>query len=187
MSHNHPKLLMLLLCLPFTQTAMALSTDQDQPMNLVADKAVIDDGEGVSIYKGNVVVTQGSMELRGDTVTVYSPGRELQKVVAEGDPAHFKQRPDDKDEDIRARASTMEYYTEPERLVMIDGAQLQQEGDEFSGNRIEYNMATEVVNASMAESGQERVEVIIQPNSTGAQSEVPEEAESDATDDAAAP
>jgi lipopolysaccharide export system protein LptA len=43
---------------------MALSSDREQPINLEADAADIDDLKGISIYTGNVVLTQGSMVIK---------------------------------------------------------------------------------------------------------------------------
>ena len=48
----------------------ALSTDREQPINIEADQAEADDNLGVAIYKGDVVIVQGSMRILGDTVTI---------------------------------------------------------------------------------------------------------------------
>ena len=42
----------LLLLVPLT--AAALSTDRDQPIELEADQAELDNSTGVSVYSGNV-------------------------------------------------------------------------------------------------------------------------------------
>ena len=54
------------LALGLPGSASALSTDRDQPINLEADEAELDQTEGVSTYVGNVVVTQGSMKVESD-------------------------------------------------------------------------------------------------------------------------
>ena len=48
--------------------ARALSTDRDQPIEIEADFAELDDSRGVTMYKGNVIVTQGSLKLTGESL-----------------------------------------------------------------------------------------------------------------------
>lgn len=160
---QHAKLLLLITCLQAPLPAQALTADQSQPINIEADTADIDDKAGTTIYRGNVIVTQGTIRLSGDTVTIYSPGRTLQKVTAEGNPAHFQQRPDNKSEDMRAQSRTMEYLIDTEKLVLLNDAHLWQGGDKISGNRIDYDIKADVGKASKGAGAGERVKVIIQP------------------------
>ena len=143
--------------------AYALLSDKEQAINVEADSVEIDHKQGVSVYKGNVTLTQGSIHLDADIVTLYSRNNDVEKAVAEGKPAHYRQRPDGKAEDTRAEAQRMEYYTGTGKLILLEGAHVWQEQNQFSGNRIEYDTERSVVNASKAKSGRERVQVIIQP------------------------
>lgn len=168
MKQRNVRALLLLLGLGFAGGAQALSSDRQQPLTIEADTVEIDDKSGVSVYQGNVVAVQGTLELKADTVTIYSPGRELDKVVAVGNPARYKQRPDNKTEDVRARAQRMEYYADKGKLILLEGGHLWQGKDEFSGNRIEYDTRRDVVNASMSNTGKERVRIIMQPREKAA-------------------
>lgn len=152
---------LLIACLLMPLPVLALSTDQEQPINIEADTADLDDNTGTSIYRGNVIVTQGSIRLTGDVVTVFSPQHTLEKVKAEGNPATFKQRPDAKDQDMRARSLQMEYFVDTEKLILLKKANLWQEGDEISGNRIDYDIKADLGRATKGEN--ERVRVILQP------------------------
>ena len=163
MKRRNVKAALFLLGIGLTGGAHALSSDQEQPLNIDADTVEINDKTGVSVYTGNVIATQGTLVLNADIVTIYSPQRELDKVIAEGNPARYKQRPDNKDEDVRAKAQRMEYYAAQEKLILLEGGHLWQGQDEFSGNRIEYDTRRDVVNASMSSSGKERVRIIMQP------------------------
>ena len=49
--------------------AWALPTDRTQPIRVQADSAELDDKQGVAVYRGDVVITQGSMKITGNTVT----------------------------------------------------------------------------------------------------------------------
>ena len=140
----------------------ALSSDRNQPMVIEADRAELNDGEGISIYHGNVRVTQGTLVLTGETMTVYNKGDDVEKVVMDGTPATYKQRPDNKDRDVNAKALRMEYYTSPEYIIMLKQAEVEQEGDFLPSERIEYDVAKDKVNAGTNEPN-ERVHITIQP------------------------
>lgn len=140
----------------------ALSTDRNQPMSIEADRVELDDGQGVSTYYGNVKVDQGTLELTGETMTVYTKGDQVEKVIMEGAPATYKQRPDNKDQDVRAKALRMEYYTNPEHILLLKDAEVEQEGDRLRSQRIEYDVTKDKVNAGTDEPN-ERVRITIQP------------------------
>ncbi|MDT8388048.1 MAG: lipopolysaccharide transport periplasmic protein LptA [Thiogranum sp.] len=152
--------ILLLLLVPLQ--GWALSTDREQPMHIEADRVELDDATGISTYHGNVKVTQGTMKLTGDLMTIYSADNEIRKVIVDGEPATYRQRPDNKDEDVHARAQRMEYYTEPERIVMLREAQVTQEGNVLRSERIEYDVPRDKVNAG-TDQPDERVHITIQP------------------------
>ena len=158
-----PRIALTLLAMCCAAPAFALYSDKEQPINVEADSVEIDHKTGISVYKGNVTLSQGSIHLDADIVTLYSRNNDIEKAIAEGKPAHYRQRPDGKSEDIRAQSQRMEYYTGTGKLILLDGAHVWQEQNQFSGNRIEYDVERSVVNASRAKSGKERVQVIIQP------------------------
>lgn len=158
-------------------TAMALSTDRDQPIELEADKADIDDLKGISIYTGNVVLIQGSMQIKAHKLTLYNDkNRQLEKAVAvgaDGKLATFKQRPEGKDKDLRARAKTMIYFLKKDKIHLLKKAHVWQGGDTFSGDKIIYDTKQETVIASSQKDKHgkpvntgERVRVTIQPKSS---------------------
>ena len=171
---SHSLLLVILFCLP--GSLMALSSDRDQPINLEADSADIDDLKGISIYTGNVILTQGSLVIKSNKLTLYSDkNHELEKAVAVGAKnklATFKQRPEGKDTDFHARAKTMIYFLNQDKIHLIKNAYVWQAGDTFSGDKIIYDTKNETVVASSKKnkdgkpvSSGGRVKVTIQPKS----------------------
>ena len=157
----------------FTVSVWALSTDKDQPIEIEADSADLDDAKGVTIYRGNVVLTQGSVRMTGDTMTVYFTDAELDTVIMEGKPARYRQLPDNSKIYDEAEALRMEYYEFKNLIVLIDKASFKQEGLSFSGNRIEYDTEHSRIKArgsvkqqngsgSSGSSG-ERVKIILKP------------------------
>ncbi len=153
-------LLLALILIP--ANSWALSSDREQPMLIEADRAELDDARGISIYRGNVKVTQGTLVLTGDIMTVYNKGDDVEKVIMEGKPATYRQRPDNKDKDVRAKALHMEYFTNPEKIILTKQAEVVQEGDVLSSERIEYDVPTDKVNAG-TDQPDERVRITIQP------------------------
>lgn len=144
-------------------TAQALSTDKDQPINIEADSVDIDDSKGVSVYRGSVILTQGSIHLDADRVTVYHPDKKADKIVAVGKPVNFRQRPDNSDQDVKGRALRVEYFAASEDLVLIDEAYLEQGGKSFASDRITYDRRLAVVKGGAAAQGKQRVQVTLEP------------------------
>ena len=144
--------------------AMALSSDKQQPIHIEADSVVIDDDQGTAVYRGNVRYSQGSTHLEAQEVTLYSTDRQkVDKVVAIGKPATFRQRPDNQDQDMRGQAGHIEYFAASERVILEEDAHLWQGKNEFSGSRIEYDTAKQMVKALTSGEESGRVQVIIQP------------------------
>lgn len=164
MQSNKGMILALLFGLLPPQPALALSSDKQQPIHIEADSVVIDDARGTAVYRGNVRYTQGSTHLEADEVTVYSADRHnVDKAVADGKPATFRQRLDNQGEDMRGQALHIEYFAADERVVLQGDAHLWQGKNEFSGSRIDYDTVKEIVKAAKAAADESRVQVIIQP------------------------
>ena len=127
--------------------AFALATDSQQPIEIEADFAELDDQEGKTIYVGNVIVTQGSIRMTGDKLKVnFSEDRDLQDVYLEGRPAYFKQTPDN-GEDVEGEALLIEYHQLENLLYLIQKARLTQGARLFEGDRINYDTAKSVITA----------------------------------------
>lgn len=131
--------------------AMALSTDKDQPIEVEADGMEIDDRTGVTIYTGNVEMQQGSIRLKADKATIYQNGNKDDRLEAEGNPVHFRQRPDGKKEDIKGHAKRIHYYTNSELVYMIGDAVLfPGDGHKLESQRITYDRVKAVMKAGAA-------------------------------------
>ena len=164
--HISISLLSLCLCLLAPQAALALRSDKDQPIHIAADRANINAKRGVSVYQGNVQVIRGSMHLEADTVTVYSTRNKIKKIVAVGNPAHFRELPDNNKGMIRATAQRMEYYADQNKVVLLDHAVVWQSGNKFSSQRIVYDTVQDIVTAGQQGSGAQRVHITIVPART---------------------
>ena len=135
----------------FTSPVFALSTDREKPINIEADQAEADDNLGVTIYKGDVIITQGSMRILGDTVTIhFDDNQDITKVVAKGLPAKFRQQPDGETEFQNAEARTLEFYTSEDTIVMLGDAHSWQGENRIKAQRIVYDTKAGKVKADSA-------------------------------------
>ncbi len=146
----------ILLCLLGSLASFALSTDKDQPIEVEADEAELDDMNDVSIYRGNVIVRQGSIHMTGDVMTVYSKGGdELDYIIIEGNPATYKQLPDNSSVHDQAKAIRMEYHETKNLVILIRDAWVKQDTSTLVGERIEYNTELSRVKAWSRPDGEE--------------------------------
>ncbi|WP_172597603.1 lipopolysaccharide transport periplasmic protein LptA [Sulfuriflexus mobilis] len=157
----------LLLCLLLPLPALALKSDKDQPMNIEADRVDIDDEKGISTFRGNVVITRGSILIKGNVVIVYrDKNKDLDRVHATGKRAHFQQRPDNKPDDVIAEGRELFYDAVKEILIVRREGEVIQGGDVFQGEHIVYDTRRDLVEArGGGEDGKKgRVQMILQPS-----------------------
>lgn len=150
----------ILLLLP--ATGGALESDRQQPIQIEANRVEIDEREGTSTYIGNVQVQQGTLQLTAGRVVVHRGQEGLQRIVAFGDPAAFRQQPEGADYLIRGQARELRYDAGGGTVELTGEAHIWQGRDEFSGARVVYELERERVRAEGG-SGDGRVRAIIHP------------------------
>lgn len=153
-----------LLALP----ALAEKADRTKPVNLEANTVTLDDVKKVSVYQGNVILTQGTLMLRADQVDVTQNENGLDKLSATGRPVAFRQKQDGRDEYVEGFADRIEFDSVNSQLELIGQAQLRRGRDELRGARISYNSNTEfykVVGQPDAKTPSGRVRAVIRPKS----------------------
>ncbi len=144
--------------------AQALESDREQPIYIEADGVEIDEQSGTSLYQGNVLVTQGSIEITAEKVSVAQPeGDQQGRIVARGNPVTFRQESEQAERSVKGRAQRIEYDTDSEMLLMVGDAELVQGGDTFASDRIEYDRGRSVVKAGASAQGKQRVRMTIRP------------------------
>ncbi len=159
--------LLVVLCLGcVTTVAQAEKADRDKPVNLEANTVTLDDIKKLSVYDGNVILSQGTLMLRADRVQVAQKNGELDTVIATGRPVAFRQKLDGREEYIEGFADRIEYNGVTSDLELIGQARLRRGADELRGARISYNASTEfykVVGQPGAQSPTGRVRAVIRP------------------------
>jgi lipopolysaccharide export system protein LptA len=150
-------------------SAAAEKADRDKPVNLEADRVTIDDSKKIAVFEGNVVLTQGTLQIRGDRMEVRQDKEGFRQGITWGSPAHFRQKREGFDEHIEGWAERIEYDGRAESVQMFNRAQLKRGQDEVRGNYISYDSRSEFFQVTgagspAAESGG-RVRAVIQPKS----------------------
>ena len=132
--------LVALVLLASGTVAHALSTDSDQPISILADRAEHNDATRITIYRGNVVIDQGSLHITGDTVTInFDAHDEVTKITTVGEPAHFRQLPDGDTSHRKAWARQMEYFPEQDLIMLSGEALYEKDGSRVQADRLVYD------------------------------------------------
>ena len=165
---------LLACCLLAPAIALAERADRDKPVNLEADQVTVDDNKQTATFTGKVVLTQGTLVIRGDRMVVQQDADGFKYGVAYGDLASFRQKREGYDEYIDGYAERIEYDSKAEKLQMFNRAYLKKANDDVRGNYISYEIATEFFRvtgggkqAATAANPEGRVRAVIQPKPKG--------------------
>ena len=154
------------LLAPYSSSA-ARNSDRDQPIKLSANQAEVDNVQGVSVYRGDVVLIQGTLKITGEVMHIYyaPASRELDHIVVEGSPASYRELPEGESEYVHAKAPRMEYYTAgPRRIRLLQGATLWQGSNTFRGHQVVYDIEAHQVEAHSGKDRTNRIHITIYPN-----------------------
>lgn len=138
----------------FTGLASAENADRNKPMNVEADTFRYDDLKQTSVFSGRVVLTKGTILIRGARIDVRqdAQGYQFGLVTAEpGKLAFFRQKREGLDEFIEGEAESIEYDGRADAVKLVNNAQLRRFraatlSDEFSGGVIFYNNTSNLLN-----------------------------------------
>lgn len=146
--------------------------DRGKPVNLEADQVTVDDNKQTATFIGKVILTQGTLMIRGDRMVVQQDADGFKYGVAYGNLASFRQKREGYDEYIDGYAERIEYDSKAEKLQMFNRAHLKKANDDVRGNYISYEVATEFFRvigggkqAATAANPEGRVRAVIQPKS----------------------
>jgi lipopolysaccharide export system protein LptA len=152
--------------------AHAEKADRTKPVNIEADHVDVDDAKQVATFVGNVVLTQGTLIIRGDRMIVNQDADGFKTGIAYGDLASFRQKREGYDEYVDGYGERIEYDSKADKVQMFVRAYLKKGNDDVRGNYISYDATTEFFRvigggkqAASAGNPEGRVRAIIQPKS----------------------
>jgi lipopolysaccharide export system protein LptA len=144
--------LLITLALLASFPATAEKADRDKPMNAEADALRYDDLKKSSVFTGNVVISKGSIVIRGGRVEVSQDAKGYQQALvtaAPGKLAFYRSKRDGLDEFIEGEAELIEYDGQADTVKFIRQAVMRRYvgaklADETSGALIRYDNTTDV-------------------------------------------
>jgi lipopolysaccharide export system protein LptA len=150
--------------------AHAEVADREKPVNIEADRLSMDDKKKESLFEGNVSMTQGTLLLRADKVTIKQDAEGFNHAVAYGRQVYFRQKREGMDEYIEGYADRMEYDGRGDKVQLFSNALVKKGIDEVRGDYIAYDAVTEFYqvigggkSAATPANPQGRVRAVIQP------------------------
>jgi len=166
--------------------ALAERADRNKPMNVESDTLRYDDNKQTSVFTGNVVVTKGTMIIRGARLDVRQDAQGYQYGVVTAEPgkrAFFRQKrdtpPGAQDEFMEGEAKVIEYDGKADVVHFRDQAQLRrylgaQLNDTMDGSLIVYDNTTSILTVDGGSprpgaqgAGSGRVRAVLTPRNDG--------------------
>ncbi len=156
MNHRLLPILLLAALASVFGVAHAEKADRAKPMNIEADALRHDELKQTSVFSGRVVMTKGSIVLRGARLDVRQDADGYQYGVVTAEPgkrAFFRQKrdtlPGAPDEFIEGESEVIEYDGKADNVRFITRAELRRYrgavlSDEITGAVIVYNNLTDV-------------------------------------------
>ncbi|MDO9401063.1 MAG: lipopolysaccharide transport periplasmic protein LptA [Polaromonas sp.] len=149
---NYPACLLMLAAVLAAFPAAAEKADRDKPMNAEADALRYDDLKQTSVFTGNVVITKGTIIIRGARVDVMQDAEGYQTAIVIAAPdklAFYRKKRDLVDEYIEGEGERIEYDSRADTVKFIRQAVLRRYvganlADESAGDLIVYDNPTDV-------------------------------------------
>lgn len=146
-----PLLLSVVVCMPINH-ALAEKADRDKPMNIESDAMRYDDLKQVNVFSGRVILTKGTIQIRGEKIEVRQDPQGYQFGVVTGSAesrAFYRQKRDGVDEYIEGEGLTIDYDGKADVVKFINMAEMRryrgaQLADEVKGNVIVYENLTDI-------------------------------------------
>ena len=142
---------LLAACAALAMPARAEKADRNKPINVEADLLRYDDVQQTTLFTGHVVLTKGSITLRGAKLEVRQDPEGYQYGTVTGtaaEPAFFRQKRDGLDEFIEGQGETLVYNGKADTVRFEKSAVLRRYrgatlADEVSGAVILYENLTD--------------------------------------------
>jgi len=117
---------------------------------------------GHSVYRGQVELRQGDMQILADQITVqHDAQQQPRRLMALGQPVRFRQKAASGGW-IQAQAQQVDYVVQSAQLTLIGKVVLRQNGDVMQSDRIVYDRQRQILKAGTAAAGKQRVQMTLQ-------------------------
>ena len=157
--NSYPGLMNVKNSLPFLVVLLLLSTlslaekaDRDKPIEIESDTMTMDDTKNVSIYTGDVILTQGTLIIKADELIVREDNQGFQHSTSTGNPTSFKQKREGVEEYIEGIGQRIEYDGHMDKVHIYRNAIVKRGNDTVMGDYIIYDANAEVAQAMSSKS-----------------------------------
>ncbi len=142
----------------------AATENSGQVISIDADYAERNEKTGLTEYRGNVVIRQGTVLIEADRIVIYSNKNKVIRVACFGTPAGYQQRSEDDQDILLARAENIDYLIADDLLKLKTDASLIKNGTSIRGDSISYDLAKGTWKAKGDQEGaQKRIQLVIPP------------------------
>ncbi|MBI3171589.1 MAG: lipopolysaccharide transport periplasmic protein LptA [Hydrocarboniphaga effusa] len=131
------------------------------PIKVTSQRADIDEQGKLMLYRGNVRLVSGTLELKGERLELRQPAPGQFEALLLGKPARLVQQGQNHAPSVSASATEIVYSTRAATLDLSGDATLSRGEDVLTGDRIRYDLASRRISASGTDG--EQIKFVIQP------------------------
>jgi lipopolysaccharide export system protein LptA len=144
---------------------LALPDDRQQAISIESDYAERNEKTGRTVYRGNVVISQGSVLIEADEITLHLENNKISRIECQGRPASYQQKPEIDGAIMIARANHIDYLPATNKLALKQNAMLSRDGTIIKGDSIDYDINKQTWKAKGDNQGQQkRIQLVIPPS-----------------------
>lgn len=170
MTRNHhfwPTFMATLALILLSQAAWAERADRDKPTLIDSDRLDHDEQRQITVFTGNVVLTKGTLVMRGNRMEMWQDPAGNYFGTLTGDPARFRQKRDGLNEFMEGESRRLDYDGKEELVTLTGNAIMRRlEGDvlkdQVSGDRLTYNNLSDKYQVESGD-GQGRSRMFLMP------------------------
>ncbi|WGE34318.1 lipopolysaccharide transport periplasmic protein LptA [Actinobacillus pleuropneumoniae] len=155
------KSMVFMALLSTSLSSYALKGDTDQPINIDSGSQSLDMNSNVVTFSDNVVITQGSIKVTADKVTIIRQEGKKETLEASGSPVTFQQTLDN-GKPVNGKGNSVHYDLNSEFLTLVGNAELKQQGSFIKASKITYDVKKQQLKANSG--NKSRVKTILIPN-----------------------
>lgn len=161
------KLSIFLMIMCCASVSFALESDNQQPLELKASSADINQSEHKGIYSDGVEFDQGSTHIRADrAITKTDNNNKLTMAVIYGNAqnqAHYWSQMEKNKPDLHAYADMIEYYPDKKIIRLIGNARVEQGENLFTAPKISYDIQKRHILSSTMKNNNQKTVIVFHP------------------------
>jgi lipopolysaccharide export system protein LptA len=140
--HRMASILFSLILVVTSGVAHSLDSDKNAPVATKSDTTSIDFRTGQRVLTGNVVVDQGTLQIRADKIVLDYKNDELDVATAYGNPVKFKQLPEGQTEYVHGEGKKLKLENQKDLITLTQKAKIKQKGSIITGKVIYYDLTS---------------------------------------------